>query len=1026
MYSMKNSGRRRLMNSAMSLALATFGAHGVAHAQAGGASDPPAAAAAQMTEVVVTGSRIRRSTDTTSPAPVAVVGQQSLDDQGFTQVGQALNQIPSIAPMQTYNKAPLSNGQALSGQQFPNLFNLGPARTLSLLNGHRMVASTSGLGDEAVDTNILPTKLLDRIDVVQGGGAAVYGSGAIAGVVNYVLKDHYQGQEIQAQYGESSRGDNRTHSLNAIVGADIQGGRGNIAAEFDYSKSSPVLTYQRPDTTMTMGVAPNPVVGAGTNGIPVSIYIPGLPQPGGRVPFEDPRGLVVISPSGFTIANVLKANGQGLTFDGSGNLVPAGLGTPVFGAPQFTLGSDLDYATARLTPLISGVERKVGTLIGHYDLTDHVKLSGELLAANTTALNPQGNVLYSQFTGALAGTYPALAPFAFTKTNPYLSAATIAQLSAANPAFAAGGPLYLSKILNVGSSYLDQRFTTKTLQALASLDGDFNAADRQFYWGVSFSAGRVRSSVDGYNVVAAHVRNAVNAVRNGAGQIVCAINSSVVVDPSCVPINIFGATQITDPAALSYLYAKSGAATGATAGNVLNKQQDFLATLGGDLIKLPGGQSKFSVSYEYRHEDATFTPTAGDQAGIFFTAKQIPGAGAFHTNELAGELDVPILGGDFSLPLVKALDLSGSFRRVDNSLAGANNAWSLGGRWDVGYGLTLRATTSHNFRAPSIGQVLAPPSVNIGGGKSPCSRTLITTGPSPSVRAANCLALFTANPTFGLSSLPAGTANTPANRLKTFTATPISAVVTTTTGNSDLTNETAKTTTVGFVYEPPFVPGLALSADVIRVHLGNALTLFSVQNYADSCFDAAPQPATFCQTLGYNSAGDIVSGISSTVNAGSAEFHAETYNIDYHFSLSAISETLPGSMTLVLQATHNTLQTVTFAGTTTRTDGTIALPSWATRFNAHYTNGPLRLSYSVNYLPPSLLAHTSTVTNSPSGIYRVDRNIRQDVSAEYTFARKYTVRAGVNNFTNELPSFPTATYGDIIGRAFFVSVDAKF
>ena len=1030
MKSVRFRRQRAVIFSAVSVA-ALISGHGAAHAQTEAPAEvvetvdvetaPPAEAA-----IIVTGSRIARSSDTTSPAPVAVIGGDALDEKGFTQVGQALNEITSLAPSRTFNRAPLANGQAVAGQQFPNIFNLGPARTLTLFNGRRMVSSTSGLGDEAVDTNIIPTGLLQRVDVVQGGGAAVYGSGAIAGVVNYITKKDFEGVELQAQYGFTGRGDYRTPSIRGTFGHNFLDGRANIAAEFSYSDSSPLQIYQRPDSTSSFGVAPNPAPGAGSNGIPGSVYIPGIPQPGGRSPFIDPSGLVVTSTTVSNINGVLRSNGLGFTFDNNGNVIPTDLGTPVPGLPVFTVGSDLDNAALRLGTLVSGVRREIGTLIGRFDVTDHIKISGELLFARTSSINPQANSSFGQYTASLTGSYPALRPIAFTNANPYLSTSAVAQLSAASPAFASGQPLYLSKVLNVGSDYLDQRFTTETLNGVVAVDGDFEALNRKFFWGVSFSHGEVTSKVKGYNIVAANLRNAADAVRNSAGQIVCRINATTTVDPACVPINIFGDAEITDPAALSYIYARSGASTAASIGNVKNTQDDLLATLSGDLFQLPGGQSRFSLSYEHRSQKAVFTPTAGDLAGIFFTPAQVAGSGKLHTNEFAGELEIPLFGGDFSLPLVEAIDLNASFRFVDNSLAGKDSVWSVGGRWTVGEGLTLRGTISRNFRAPSIGQVSAPPSISLGAARNPCSRTTIGQGPDPATRAANCLALFAANPDFGLATLPAGTANTPANRLAAFTATTISAVQITTQGNPALENEHADTMTAGFVFQPRFIPGLSISADIIRVKLDNALTLFTAQNYANSCFDAAPQPTEFCRTFTYNGVGDIVTGISSTVNAGKSVFHAETYNIDYRFGLDSIWDKLPGSLNLIVQATHNTLQTVTFAGTTTRTDDTIQLPDWVARFAAHYRNGPFRLNYSLNYLPSALLTSTSTVTNSPDGVFKVKSNARHDISMEYQVNDNYTLRAGVNNFTDELPSYPTSTYGDIVGRNYFVSANLKF
>jgi outer membrane receptor protein involved in Fe transport len=551
---------------------------------------------------------------------------------------------------------------------------------------------------------------------------------------------------------------------------------------------------------------------------------------------------------------------------------------------------------------------------------------------------------------------------------------------------------------------------------------------------VSYTEAQVTQNFDGYSFAYPNLFNAANAVKNASGQIVCAVNKTTVTDPNCQPLNIFGTGPIPQ-ATLDYILKPSGNNVGSVYEDTINRHQDFLATISGDLITLPGGDAKFSLTYEHRRETSKMTPTAGDLAGIFYTGAPTLGArGSYSTNEFAAEADIPLVGGDFTLPLVKALDLTGSYRYVDNSLVGGESVWSGGLRWNVGYGLTLRATRSRNFRAPDLNQVIAPVSSSIGSPGNPCSNTLIQSGPSPSTRAANCLALFTANPTYGLDQLPAGIANTPANRLNHFTGSLVALATVQFTGNPSLQNEIADTTTVGLVYQPEFIPGLVFSADILRLKLANALTLFSPDNFAATCFDAASQPAQYCGTLKYNANGQIVGAISTTVNAGSQITNAEVFNVDYRFNLDRLSEKLPGAVNLILQATHNSDQETTFAGTTTRTDGTIVLPKWVVRFDARYHYGPIGLFYSMNYLPASLITATSTVENSTNGVFRVKDNIRHNVSAEYVFDEKYRVRAGVNNLTNEPVSYPTFSpglgsfnpYGDIIGRQFFLAVDAKF
>lgn len=969
---------------------------------------------AQGEEILVTGSRIRRSSDTTSAAPVAVIGARSIEERGFVQAGDALNQITSIAPSRAGTPA-LSNGQALPGQDFPNLFNLGPARTLSLLNGRRMVSSSSGLGDEAVDTNIIPTGLLERIDVVQAGGAAVYGSGAMAGVVNYVLRRDFEGLSVMGQHGIDSRDTYDASVLRVVAGKNFAGGRGNIAAEFDYTRSGGLLTGDRPEIRSQTIL--NTAAGAGTNGIPAEVF-----YNGNLALYSDPNGLVVNSNTlfGSTDFGTVKQGGRGVTIDSGGNIVLKNLGTPY----QFfyNLGGELEWPIPVNFALAPEVERRIGTVIAHYDLTDNVRLVGEFLRAQTKATTKNATLVLQQFTGAIAAPYPALAPIAFTNTNPYLTPATVAALSAANPGFGAGNPLYLSKTFtNLGSRYLDQTFTTDTTRFLIGIEGKFSALGRNFFWDTSYSRAEVRSSVKGYGMVAANLRRAAAAVRNGAGDIVCAINVPVVTDPGCVPLNIFGTEQIT-PQQAAYIMAPSGSGIFSP---VTNKQQSFLTTLSGDLLRLPAGQSKFGVTYEHREQEANFAPLAEDLIPQFYNGIAVtPGRGEYNTDEIAAEVELPILGGDVTLPFVKSLDFSGSFRFVDNSLAGKDTVWSTGLRWDVGAGLVLRATRSRNFRAPSLNQVTQPPITRLGSAAHPCSRTNINGGPAPATRAANCLALFTANPTFGaltLGALP----NTAANRLANFTGTVTAQVRTTSGGNPNLENEVADITTVGFVFQPKFIPRLAISADLIRLKLKSAIQLFSVSNFASTCFDSSPQPAEFCNTLGYDSQGDINRGLASNVNAGGGALHAEVYNIDYRLPLEEISK-LPGTFDFTLQATHNTLSSLTFAGMTTRTDGTQALPEWNFQFDMHYTVGPFRLNYAVNHLPSTLINATATVENSPGGINRLASNTRHDISAEYKLPEGLLFRFGVNNVTDELPSYPSTTYGDFIGRNFFAAVKADF
>ena len=1010
-----------IARTASVLAIASaFGFPHIAAAQTTDAavSDAQQTSADSSREIIVTGSRIRRSVDDTASTPVSVINADNFPSRGFIQAGQALDELTSNRPSRSVTPG-LTTGQAAAGADFPNLFNLGPARTLTLVNGRRTVSTSLGLGDEAVDTNIIPIGLLDRIEVVQGGGAAVYGSGAIGGVVNYVLKKHFEGVQADFQSIVGSTGDYNGRIARLTVGQNFGGGRGNIAAEFDYSHSSPLLYKDRPNRSI-FGSGPNPAPGAGKDGIPVSLGY------GDATQYVDVDGLVVTAPLAYTNTGVLQSGGKGYTIDAAGNIQLKDLGTPIPGLPYFATGSQLDWPYKEDGTLQPGMQRIIGSLIGHYDITDNLTFSTELLYARTRSRLVDSSSLVQQYIPVLGLAYADLAPLPFTKDNPYLSAATVAALSAANPGFAAGEPLYLSKnFSDIDPLHGDRFFTTTTYRAEASLDGNFHVGQHRFDYELSYSHGEVTTDIDAYAAIYPNFRNAADVVRDASGNPVCAINAVTVVDPACVPFNIFGTVQ-PSKAVESYIVGKSGLTDVGTSGRVKNYQDDILATITGDVIKLPGGMTKFSATYEHRSQRAKFLPLQGDLEGLYLGhVKSVASAGAVKTDEFAAELDVPLVGDGFTLPLVKSLDVNGSYRYVDSSIAGSNSVYGVGGRWLVGWGFTVRASRSRNFRAPSINQVSAPASITLGGMQNPCSKTLINSGPAPSTRAANCLALFTANPTFGLANLPTGVADTPANRLANFVGTSTSQVRITTAGNPDLKNEISNTFTYGFVFQPPFVPGLTITADRIDLKIGNALALFSVNNFATNCFDSSPQPANFCNTLTYDANGDVLTGTNTTVNAGKLRMKADTFNIDYRFPLNRISASLPGALDLTAAATHNRLETTLLSGTLTQADGTVALPHWSGHFEARYKIGGVMLGYAVNYLSSSLLKQGATVENSVDGIYKVKANYRHDLNFEIEANKNMTFRFGVLDLTDEKNSYPVVTFGDVVGRRFFVGVSAK-
>ena len=997
---------------ASKLVLVGFGILSLAPAsQDAAAQQADSAGASQevLEEIIVTGSRIRRS-PADAIAPIAILNGDAFGERGYVSAAEALNDVTSITP--ELNQAPGSGASSGPGQQFPELFGLGTGRTLTLVNGRRFVSSAVGLGDAQVDANIIPTGLIDRIEIVQAGASAVYGSDAIAGVVNYILKDDFEGLQFDAQYGQSDRSDYEQENYRITYGLNFGDGRGNIALNAEWASTPELLFKDRPLTNLARVTWANPADTGPNDGIPnrrevfdTRFY----PFTENGVIFTIPAP-VPLPPCGFQHC-FLRQNGVPTQFDPDGNIVPYDPGS-FLGPPPFSEGGD-GFRFSDLTSLRTAVERTAANLIGHYDLSDRVTLRGEFLYAKTEGETiPQGN----------AQTVLSPAPndaIIFFASNPFLTPQAVADLSAASPGFGFGAPLWLSRHF-----YFDflpsnvRTTTTESTRVMLGLEGDFGS-DREFYWTLSGSFGSVDGEDRGWERHNANFANAIFPLPDGAGGAACLINvdgDPTNDDPSCAPINPFGFGNISD-AARSYATVMGGT-------DYTNDQVNILATLGTTLFSLPAGGVEAVFAYEHRNEEVEFVPMLSNQQGLFGTGTpEVPQSGKYDTNELSVEVLVPIIGEDQNIGIAKALEFNGTFRYVDHSIAGSEDVWSAGLRWQIVDGLTIRFTESRNFRAPTLTQLFAPTSVAITqAGFDPCDADRIDSGPNPSVRRSNCETEWAANPQYGvLADFQSPSEN--------FAVAAVSSG-----GNPNLRNELSDTTTYGFVLQPSFAPGLTFSVDRIEIDLTDGLSAFAPGDFSATCYDNSPQPVEACSTflrLATSTdptlpAGSIIEATSTTFNAGVVLYEGEYYYLNYDLPMDDwFGGGNANQLSFSIESTHNSLLTTSVTGATYEaTDGTVELPEWVTRFNAHYSRGPLRLTYQMNYLSDVLASSDATIENNPNP--NIDNNMRHSVSAQYDFGDVVTLRLGVINFTDEEPSYPSPAHGDIVGRRYFIGATANF
>ena len=863
-----------IASSALAVPVAAF-------AQAGSPTQEQDATAPGTTEVgaedvVVTGSRIRRPNDD-SPIPITTVTAQDIFETGRISIGDTLNQLPQLRP--SLGSQNSTSGLGTRGVNFLDLRDLGRQRTLVLVNGRRHVSADIINNGSAVDVNTIPTDLVERIDIVTGGVSSVYGSDAIAGVVNFVLKDSYDGLQLHAQNGISTYGDAGNQYVSVLAGKNFADGRGNIAINAEFAHQQDYYASGRPNlrqnnafivTDTDAASAPSDSVFDRTfyndlRGATISL--------GGQVGVRYRAGT---APCGAD--SVGNSYTCGYLFQPGGAL-SAQTGTRVGLAPNgnFVGGNGTTSREGNLLVLSPDLKRYVVNVIGHFEVSPAFVPFIEAKYVRTEAFGSQSGPFFSQGQTLADGIDAGFDDRSYSNAgsvtnregirldNPYLDTAargTISQQliaainsgvnpntgaafktatntnaqAAANQAAAlaqvAAGTYRFSLRRNwVDLGTRDERMVRDTYRAVVGVRGDFND---DWHYEVSANYGQHKeNSVITGNVNTQRYLLAVDTTRNAAGQVVCRsqvdpayAGEDIGGDPSrlaadiaaCVPLNPFGQGSVSD-AARAYLINPTTAEGKAT---------QFVASgyVAGDLsqlFELPGGPVGFSVGAEYRRETLTYDLDPLTQAGYnFYNAIPSFRAPAFEVKEAYGEVSIPLIKDVF---LIKELTLSGAGRVADyKGSVGTVFAWNGNAVWRPISDLQLRGGYAKSVRSPYLGETYAPAGQNFTPAPAdPCSARNIGTGSAN--RAANCAA----------AGIPTSYDYVYSSSLEINSG-----------GNRNLSEETSKSITLGAVFQPSFVRGLSVSVDYYDIKVENVITSPDVQQALNACYDAPSLDNQFC------------------------------------------------------------------------------------------------------------------------------------------------------------------------------------
>ncbi|MEG3088668.1 TonB-dependent receptor domain-containing protein [Sphingomonas sp. PB4P5] len=559
---------------------------GVAHAQS---VETPATIAddAPGEDIVVTGSRIRRD-PLDNDSPVVLIDQTSLARTGLSSVADVLQRLPSASGglnSKVNNSGNLGNppdgGGVGAGSAEIDLRYLSSKRTLVLVDGIRYVPGTSGSGIPAtVDLNTIPGNMIERVEVLQSGASSLYGSDAIAGVVNVITVAQQEGLRASAQFGTFRQGDGHTQDYNLSYG--VKGPRTNVVFGGSYVKQEAVRSSDR-----SISLFPNP----------------------GQTACTDPIG-------GCSSAAV---NGRFLGSFGNLTISNPPNGNPTLADLRPFVASDR-FNFAPFNYILTPSERYGAWLSFKQELSDTLNL--RIKAAYNHRKSQNQAAFLPLFIGPDAGNGAGslFDTLSIDATNPYNPFGYT--LSAGKPGEAPANYSFIARrLVEAGQRTFDQRVDTMT--GTATLDGSFAVGDKRWYWdaNASFGLNNAHQSFTG-NVNAARVAQAIGPLALCTG--------------ACVPLNLFGGAGSVTPDQLAFIAF--------TERDKSEQQlYDYTANLNGDLFDLPAGPVGFAIGYEHRIQIASFDPDPIVAAGLGADIPSKPSAGRYNSDEFYGELRVPLL-----------------------------------------------------------------------------------------------------------------------------------------------------------------------------------------------------------------------------------------------------------------------------------------------------------------------------------------------------------------------------------------------
>ncbi|MCD2323329.1 TonB-dependent receptor [Sphingomonas sp. IC-56] len=972
--------------------------------------------------VTVTGSRIR-SANMESVSPVTTISSEEFAQRGTVRTEDLVNQLPQVFAAQG-----AANSNEATGTAQVDLRGLSPSRTLVLVNGRRLpYGSPKNIPS---DLNQVPTPLIQSVEVLTGGASAVYGSDAIAGVVNFKLLDDFNGLRLAGSIGGYQHNNDRdelralldrndaavpgayakpdqsvwngfTTEISAVAGGNLSDGRGNVTAYATYRKVNAILQADYDYSAC----------GLGTTGVGGSEYAC--------------SGSGTNAPANFT--NAGRIPGLPNSFRVADGTFVAGTQTYNFAPYNYYQRPDERYSFGATA---------------HYELNEHIKPYLELafmedrsVAQIAPGTNSAGISINANGINGINCDNPFLSAQQanFLCTSRGLSTASTydAQGNYAGPAGIAQGVLVARRNVEGGNRQDDIQHQTYRIVGgtRGLLAGAFNYDLYGIYSKVSY---RSRFSGDANRQRTA---NAFNAVRNSAGQIVCAINADANPnnnDANCAPLDYFGAAASQD--AVDYV-AEVKSITGDTSLiNVVGVIDGNLGTYG---IQSPFADTGvgIAVGFEYRKNTVDYQPDEVYQAAA---SPELPINGSTAAKEFFGELILPLVE---NRPFFQTLSFEGAYRFSDYDTGFKTHTYKLGLNWSPVNDLRFRGSYQRAVRAPNVIELFSSQTLfevelteNANGSFDPCA------GATPIATLEQCARTGVTAGQYG------NIVDNPAGQFYSLIG-----------GNPALQPETAKTLSLGAVFEPRFVRGLTVSLDYFDIKVENLVGSVNPNLSLANCI--ANGDPFFCDQIRRSPAGSLWQSESGyfqrfNVNTGSLQTKGIDVAADYRMNLDDIGLG-GGRLAFNLAGTYlDSYKTVPLpnspAADTYECVGLYAglcgrpRPEWRHKLTTTWMpDSSFNLAFAWRYVSSVQIAQTSDQPALTGSFAALNKELGArsyfDLSMAYSVRKDFTFRLGVNNLFDKDPPLTTTAaiedggngntypqFYDAAGRYLFLSASVGF